>query len=76
MDCVVASLIAIWVLERINFLDIKSLWLWDLQIVKLLSSVDESKTVINCRNSVRKHSHSYDIRSEHSFLYISNLINL
>ncbi|WZZ63705.1 hypothetical protein YC2023_075075 [Brassica napus] len=27
--------------------DIKSVWLWDLQIVKLLSSVDESKTVIN-----------------------------
>ncbi|CAN6843128.1 unnamed protein product [Brassica oleracea] len=25
--------------------DIKSVWLWDLQIVKLLSSVDESKTV-------------------------------
>ena len=30
--------------------DIKSVWLWDLQIVKLLSSVDESKTVINSKD--------------------------
>ncbi|KAL0774830.1 hypothetical protein Bca101_039982 [Brassica carinata] len=29
--------------------DIKSVWLWDLQIVKLLSSVDESKTVFNSK---------------------------
>ncbi|KAF3522830.1 hypothetical protein F2Q69_00046128 [Brassica cretica] len=30
--------------------DIKSVWLWDLQIVKLLSSVHESKTVINSKD--------------------------
>ncbi|KAF3560072.1 hypothetical protein F2Q69_00017178 [Brassica cretica] len=30
--------------------DIKIVWLWDLQIVKLLSSVDESKTVINSKD--------------------------
>ncbi|XP_048593058.1 26S proteasome non-ATPase regulatory subunit 10-like [Brassica napus] len=49
MDCVVASLLAIWVLQRRKS-DIKSVWLWNLQIVKLLSSVDESKTVINSKD--------------------------